>query len=235
MEKYLQGRIAAYAHLFTEISPPIPEEHKRRFYVNSVLLPGYTVETPVSDHPDPNAVDDLLSYLDDDDMDEDGIVIGIAVKPGHGAEIVRKFVALKQVLYASLNPGDDFLDPFPVAGLFICHGKKSPFFKMTPHRKPKRPMRGKIPQVEVNFGPPRVKLRPWADWRFENVVPQGFPALYLRKCEAAFAFRSRSRLRRSLAAQAEQYFTELEREKIGAAQIRQLLTGRADMISPCSS
>lgn len=68
MEKYLQGRIAAYAHLFTEISPPIPEEHKRRFYVNSVLLPGYTVETPVSDHPDPNAVDDLLSYLDDDDM-----------------------------------------------------------------------------------------------------------------------------------------------------------------------
>ena len=56
-------------------------------------------------------------------MDEDGIVIGIAVKPGHGAEIVRKFVALKQVLYASLNPGDDFLDPFPVAGLVICHGK----------------------------------------------------------------------------------------------------------------
>lgn len=56
-------------------------------------------------------------------MDEDGIVIGIVVKPGHGAEIVRKFVALKQVLYASLNPGDDFLDPFPVAGLVICHGK----------------------------------------------------------------------------------------------------------------
>jgi|GluameStandDraft_1065615.scaffolds.fasta_scaffold02262_10 hypothetical protein len=68
MEKYLQGRIAAYAHLFTEISPPIPEEYKECFYVNSVLLPGYTVETPVSDHPDPNAVDDLLSYLNDDDM-----------------------------------------------------------------------------------------------------------------------------------------------------------------------
>ncbi|MCI9654621.1 MAG: hypothetical protein HFF45_01200 [Lawsonibacter sp.] len=68
MEKYLQGRIAAYAHLFTEISPPIPEEHKRCFYVNSVLLPGYTVETPVSDRPDPDTVDDLLSYLDDDDV-----------------------------------------------------------------------------------------------------------------------------------------------------------------------
>ena len=96
-------------------------------------------------------------------------------------------------------------------------------------------MRGKIPQVEVNFGPPRVKLRPWADWRFESVVPQGFPVLCLRKCEAAFAFRSRSRLRRSLAAQAGQYFTALEREKIGAPQIQQRLTGRAAMISPCSS
>lgn len=67
-EKYLKGRIAAYAHLFTEISPPIPEEHKKCFYVNGVLLPGYTVEIPVTDRPDPDAVDDLLSYLDDDDM-----------------------------------------------------------------------------------------------------------------------------------------------------------------------
>ena len=56
-------------------------------------------------------------------MDEDGIIIGITVKPGHGAEIVRKFVALKQVLYVCLNPGDDFLDSFPIAGLFVCHGK----------------------------------------------------------------------------------------------------------------
>ena len=68
MEKYLQGRISAYAHLFTEISPPIPEEHKKRFFVNGVLLPGYTVETPQLTQPDPNTVDDLLSYLDDDDM-----------------------------------------------------------------------------------------------------------------------------------------------------------------------
>lgn len=67
-EKYLNGRIAAYAHLFTEISPPIPEEHKKCFYVNGVLLPGYTVETPVTTQPDPNTVDDLLSYLDEDDM-----------------------------------------------------------------------------------------------------------------------------------------------------------------------
>lgn len=67
-EKYLNGRIAAYAHLFTEISPPIPEEHKKCFHVNGVLLPGYTVEAPVTTQPDPNTVDDLLSYLDEDDM-----------------------------------------------------------------------------------------------------------------------------------------------------------------------
>jgi len=43
-EKYLQGRINAYAHLFTEISPPIPKEHEQRFMVHGCLLPGYTVE-----------------------------------------------------------------------------------------------------------------------------------------------------------------------------------------------
>ena len=96
-------------------------------------------------------------------------------------------------------------------------------------------MRGKIPQVEVNFGPPRVKLRPLAVLHFQALAPQGFPGLYLRKCGAAFAFRSRSRLRRSLAAQEGQYFTELEREKIGAPQIQQYLTGRAVIIAPCSS
>ncbi len=42
MEKYLQGRIKAYSHLFKEISPPIPKEHIRRFSVNGQLLPGYT-------------------------------------------------------------------------------------------------------------------------------------------------------------------------------------------------
>ncbi len=45
MDKYLQGRIKAYSHLFTEISPPIPKEHIRRFSVNGQLLPGYTVES----------------------------------------------------------------------------------------------------------------------------------------------------------------------------------------------
>ncbi|MCL2447305.1 MAG: hypothetical protein FWD06_11120 [Oscillospiraceae bacterium] len=44
MEKYLAGRVKAYAHLFTEISPPIPKEYERHFRVNGQLLPGYTLE-----------------------------------------------------------------------------------------------------------------------------------------------------------------------------------------------
>ena len=44
MEKYLNGRIKAYQHLFTEISPTIPQEYAEHFNVNGQLLPGYTVE-----------------------------------------------------------------------------------------------------------------------------------------------------------------------------------------------
>ena len=44
MEKYLNGRIKAYANLFTEISPPIPQEYADHFKVNGQLLPGYTIE-----------------------------------------------------------------------------------------------------------------------------------------------------------------------------------------------
>ena len=43
-EKYLQGRVKAYAHLFTEISPPVPDEYTRPFIVHGQLLPGYTTE-----------------------------------------------------------------------------------------------------------------------------------------------------------------------------------------------
>ena len=44
MEKYLNGRIKAYQHLFTELSPPIPKEYAQHFKVNGQLLPGYTIE-----------------------------------------------------------------------------------------------------------------------------------------------------------------------------------------------
>lgn len=41
-EKCIQGRIKAYAHLFTEISLPIPKEYEKCFKVYGHLLPGYT-------------------------------------------------------------------------------------------------------------------------------------------------------------------------------------------------
>lgn len=44
LDKYLNGRIKAYAHYFTEISPAIPKEYTDCFKVNGCLLPGYTVE-----------------------------------------------------------------------------------------------------------------------------------------------------------------------------------------------
>ena len=65
MEKYLQGRIAAYADLFTEISPPIPKEDQKYFCIHGLLLPGYTVEDPDALKPNEAELDDLLSLLDD--------------------------------------------------------------------------------------------------------------------------------------------------------------------------
>ena len=44
MEKYLNGRIKAYQHLFTEVSPPIPPEYAEHFKVNGQLLTGYAIE-----------------------------------------------------------------------------------------------------------------------------------------------------------------------------------------------
>lgn len=68
MEKYLQGRIAAYAHMFNEISPPIPKGEEGRFSVNGVLLPGYTVEVP--ERTAQEAAEELLSFLEADDIHE---------------------------------------------------------------------------------------------------------------------------------------------------------------------
>lgn len=68
MEKYLHGRIKAFSHLFTAISPPIPKEDAKRFYVNGILLPGYTIESPELLEPDKAQVEDLLSLLSDEDI-----------------------------------------------------------------------------------------------------------------------------------------------------------------------
>ena len=61
-----QGRptklyVKAYAHLFTEISPPIPKGQEGRFSVNGILLPGYTVEASLEER-----VEEMLSFLEDD-------------------------------------------------------------------------------------------------------------------------------------------------------------------------
>lgn len=43
-EKYLQGRIKAYSHLFKEICPPIPKEYVPYFTAYGQLIRGYTTE-----------------------------------------------------------------------------------------------------------------------------------------------------------------------------------------------
>ena len=56
MEKYLNRRIKAYDRLFTEISPPIPQEYAEHFKVNGMLLPGYTIEGEEPPQPEQAAV-----------------------------------------------------------------------------------------------------------------------------------------------------------------------------------
>ena len=65
--KYIEGRKKAYAHLFTEISPPIPERYADRFSKNGLLLPGYVVEGKPVLRTDVKAVD-LLNALSDGDF-----------------------------------------------------------------------------------------------------------------------------------------------------------------------
>ncbi|MGI5953730.1 hypothetical protein [Dysosmobacter sp.] len=61
-QRYVQGRIAAYDDLFTELSPPIPENRKRLFSVNGHLLPGYTLQ------PHQPTPQELLAFLEDKDV-----------------------------------------------------------------------------------------------------------------------------------------------------------------------
>ena len=62
-EKYMQGRIKAYSHLFTEISPPIPDEYLRPFIVHGHLLPGYTKASDVIKEQEKPSVKDKLKDL----------------------------------------------------------------------------------------------------------------------------------------------------------------------------
>lgn len=67
-QRYMQGRFDLYGHLFTELSPPVPDNHKRMFSVNGHLLPGYTLAPPERTEPDKAAVDVLLSCLEAADI-----------------------------------------------------------------------------------------------------------------------------------------------------------------------
>ena len=65
-QHYIQGRFDVYAHLFTELSPPVPDKYKRHFQINGVLLPGYTIAPP--ERAPHEVADELLSLLDDNDL-----------------------------------------------------------------------------------------------------------------------------------------------------------------------
>lgn len=65
-QRYIQGRFDLYAHLFTELSPPVPNDCKRMFTVNGKLLPGYTL-APAARTKEQNLAD-LLDCLEDGDI-----------------------------------------------------------------------------------------------------------------------------------------------------------------------
>lgn len=65
---YIQGRFDLYTHLFTEISPLVPDKCKRMFSVNGHLLPGYTLAPP--ERTSKEAMEELLSFLEDDEVSD---------------------------------------------------------------------------------------------------------------------------------------------------------------------
>lgn len=65
-QRYVQGRFDVYAHLFTELRPPIPDGYQRIFTINGCLLPGYTVAPPDKAEPDEDRVNALLDCLEDE-------------------------------------------------------------------------------------------------------------------------------------------------------------------------
>ena len=65
-QRYIQGRFDLYAHLFTELSPPVPNDCKRMFTVNGHLLPGYTLAPPERTREE--NLSNLLDCLEDGDI-----------------------------------------------------------------------------------------------------------------------------------------------------------------------
>lgn len=96
-QHYIQGRFDVYAHLFTELSPPVPDKYKRHFHINGVLLPGYTVAPP--ERAPHEVADELLSMLDDNDL---------AAPPGEEQEVpAQEAPAPKPTAKAAAPPKAD--------------------------------------------------------------------------------------------------------------------------------
>lgn len=65
-QRYIQGRFDLYAHLFSELSPPVPNDCKRFFSVNGCLCAGYTLAPP--ERTSAKDIDALLDCLEDEDI-----------------------------------------------------------------------------------------------------------------------------------------------------------------------
>jgi len=71
-QKYIQGKFDEYAHLFMEVSPPIPEDAKIFFCVNGQLLQGYTLAP--KERTSQEVADELFGLLEETDLAPDAAV-----------------------------------------------------------------------------------------------------------------------------------------------------------------
>ena len=129
LDKYLNGRIKAHAHYFTEISPAIPKEYADYFKVNGCLLPGYTIEgeepakaaelpaqeetaQPTTATPERREpVNEVFSiFLDNRAEAQTGGAHGYWLSLPTSAEQVQE--ALKEIRITADNQQDLFIDGF---------------------------------------------------------------------------------------------------------------------------
>ena len=126
MEKYLAGRIKAYSHLFTEISPPIPQAYADNFRLNGQLLPGYIIEGEEPKPPDHAAdidgdfisqqrkerenVNDPLSIRISNSAENENGERGVWLKLPTTAEQLHE--AMKAINITANNPQDFLIEDF---------------------------------------------------------------------------------------------------------------------------
>lgn len=129
LDRYLNGRIKAHEHYFTEISPAIPKEYADCFKVNGCLLPGYTIEgeepekaaelpaqeetaQPTTATPERREpMNEVFSiFLDNRAEAQNGGPHGYWLSLPTSAEQVQE--ALKEIHISADNPQDFFIDGF---------------------------------------------------------------------------------------------------------------------------